>query len=1344
VKSGSEVVLETTKAPRFSEQPELARPPAVYPASLGQQRLWFLDQLDRAAGAAYHLASGWRLQGSLDPLALRAALDAIVARHSVLRTSFALLDGQPVQQIAPADAGFHWVEHDLSGLSAEAQRERIQELSAQEASEPFDLSAGPLIRGRLLRLAAQDHLLLITQHHIIFDGWSEGLLRRELAALYAAFSQGQENPLPPLDIQYADYALWQRQWLQGEKLQQQLQFWKSHLGAAPALLQLPTDRPRPAIQTYAGSMLALTLSPVLTAALRRLSRRHGVTVFMTLLAAWSVLLSRLSGQSDVVIGTPVANRPRREFESLLGFFANTLALRVRLGEDSSVAELLRQIRTTTLEAYAHQDLPFAQVVEALQPARSLSHNPIFQAMLAYHSTSGEEAPRLPGLTVSEFRPPHGSSIFDLSLWLRDVGERIEGLLEYATDLFEPATIERMVTHLQAVLEAMVEDDQQRISGLNLLSRAQRRQLLVSFNDTHAPYASGSCIHELFEAWAARAPDAVAVLCGDGQLSYGELNRRANQLAHYLIGIGVRPDDRVAICMHRGLELMVGLLGILKAGGAYVPLDPAYPQQRLAYMLEDSAPVAVLTQPAVRATLPAFELPLVSLDLQDTGSIIARAPQHDPAASGLGLTSSHLAYVIYTSGSTGLPKGVMIEHRSVVNLLTAMACRPGLHEGDMLLAVTTLSFDIAGLELYLPLISGARLLLASGSAAADVQALSQLIRRHAVTVMQATPATWRLLLEDGWQGGAELRVLCGGEALAAELAERLAAHNRELWNLYGPTETTIWSTMTRVHGSDGAAIASIGRPIANTCIYVLDPFSEPVPIGVSGEIHIGGAGVARGYLNRAQLTADRFVPDHLSEAPGGRLYRTGDLGRWRSDGDLELLGRNDFQVKVRGFRIEPGEIEARLAQCRGVLQAVVVAREDDQGNQRLVAYLTAQPAVVPSATQLRSELSAALPPYMLPSAFVMLESFPVTPNGKLDRSALPALDHGLVASAEYEAPQGEVEVALARIWQRLLGLARIGRHDDFFALGGHSMLVLKVVSAIQSECARSIPMGWMFQAPTVALLAALMQRQQAPQGWKHLAVMKPGGTRKPLFCLNGFNGDVDDYLNVARFLDASIPIYGLEARSAGHDQAFYQEHERRFESYQQEMRAVQPQGPYRLCGFSFAGAEAFDLARRLEDAGEEVVLILIDAYRPSKWLRMLSWGPRFISMLRGRATIATARRKLRAFWTYELHHWVTGKDKDLRHALFRHASQRTYRPFAGHVVLIKGNRIEEWAYQLQLDGFNGWKKYVTGRFDVIHIEAGHAALMKEPLVKTVAQHLSSILCDATADATQRSIFSRPQI
>ena len=1074
MKSGSEGVLETTNAPRSAERADLSRRPAVYPASLGQQRLWFLDQLDHAAGAAYHLASGWRLRGSLDEVALRLALDVIVARHAILRTRFALLDEQPMQYIEPADAGFHCVQHDLSCLSAEAQRERIDELSTREASEPFDLSTGPLIRGRLLRLAAEDHLLLFTQHHIISDGWSEGVLRRELKALYAAFSQGQGDPLPPLDLQYADYALWQRQWLRGPQFPRQRQFWKSHLDGAPALLQLPTDRQRAAEQNYAGSTLPLTLSPGLTAALRRLSRRNGVTMFMTLLASWSVLLSRLSGQTDVVIGTPVANRSRREFESLLGFFANTLALRVRLEEDPTVADLLRQIRTTTLQAYAHQEIPFERVVETLQPERSLSHNPIFQAMLAYHSSSGEEGPGLPGLKVREFRPPRRCSIFDLTLWLRDAGETIEGALEYATDLFENATIERMATQLQAVLDAMVEDDQQRISRLNLLPPPQWRQLLVSFNDTRTPYQSELCIHELFEARAASVADAPAVLCEDGQLSFGELNRRANQLAHHLIAMGVRPDDRVAICMQRGLDLMVGLLGILKAGGAYVPLDPAYPRQRLAYMLADSAPVAVLTQSAARAALPPLALPVVMLDLQDTGSIIAQAPQHNPAANVLGLTSSHLAYVIYTSGSTGLPKGVMIEHRSVVNLLSAMACRLALRDCDVLLAVTTLSFDIAALELYLPLVSGAQLLLASASVAADAQALSRLIRRHNVTVMQATPAAWRLLLTHGWQGCAELRVLCGGEALPTALAEALAANIRELWNLYGPTETTIWSTMTRVCGRDGAAIASIGRPIANTQIYILDARGGPVPIGVVGEIHIGGAGVARGYLNRPELTAERFVPDPFSNAPDARMYKSGDLGRWRSDGNIEFLGRNDFQVKVRGFRIELGEIEARLAACPWVREAVVLVREDSAAGKQLVAYVTGQASAEQPAAQLRSQLSTVLPEYMVPSAFVTLETFPLTPNGKLDRKALPAPDQSAVVSAAYQAPVGQMEQAIAQIWQTLLGLPRIGRDDNFFELGGHSLIAVTMISRLRQGLGVEVSLASLFTRPVLAEFAQVVR------------------------------------------------------------------------------------------------------------------------------------------------------------------------------------------------------------------------------------------------------------------------------
>jgi amino acid adenylation domain-containing protein len=1357
VKSSSEMVLETRTAPGSAERSELSRRSAVYPASLGQQRLWILDQLDHAAGAAYHLASGWRLQGSLDEVSLRAALDTIVNRHAVLRTSFALLDEQPMQLIGPADAGFHWVEHDLAGVSAEAQGDRIHELSARAASEPFDLSAGPLIRGRLLRLAADDHLLLITQHHIISDGWSEIVLRRELAALYAAFSQGQDNPLPPLEIQYTDYALWQRQWLRGQQFPRQLEFWKSHLDGAPALLQLPTDRPRAAVQTYAGSTVELTLSPGLTAALRRLSRRHGVTLFMTLLAGWSALLSRISGQNDVVVGTPIANRPRREFESLLGFFANTLALRVRLLEDPSVAELLRQIRTTTLEAYAHQEMPFAQVVEALQPARSLSHNPIFQAMLAYHSASGEEPLSLPGIKVSEFRPARRSSIFDLTLWLRDVGERIEGALEYATALFEHATIERIATHLQALLEAMVEDDQQRISRLNLLSAAQRRQLLVGFNETHTPYESGRCIHELFEARAASVADAPAVLCEDGQLSFGELNRRANQLAHYLIGMGVRPDDRVAICMQRGLELMVGLLGILKAGGAYVPLDPAYPQQRLAYMLEDSTPVAVLTQPAARAALPPLNLPVVILDLQDADSIIAQAPHHNPAANALGLTSSHLAYVIYTSGSTGLPKGVMIEHRSVVNLLCAMACKPGLRDCDVLLAVTTLSFDIAGLELYLPLVSGARLLLASRSAAADAQALSQLIRRHGVTVMQATPATWRLLLGHGWQGSVELRVLCGGEALPAEVAEHLVAHNRELWNLYGPTETTIWSTMSRFHGSNVAATASIGRPIANTKIYILDARGEPVPIGVVGEIHIGGAGVARGYLNLPELTAQRFVADPFNNALGARMYKTGDLGRWHSDGNIEFMGRNDCQVKIRGFRIELGEIEARLAACPGVHEAQVLTREDSAGGQRLVAYVTEQTSAELSATQLRSQLSIVLPEYMVPSAFVILASLPLTPNGKLDRKALPAPDQSAVVSAEYQAPVGQMEQAMAQIWQTLLGLSRIGRDDNFFELGGHSLAALRLVARVASTFGAKIGVAALFASPTLRAFAnRVSDVDRPPESWNIVRV-QPLGTKTPIIAINNTMmyydlarkiGTDRRFLAVQLFDPANprpLPSRSLEAITT---------------DYVHLIREAQPHGPYILIGLCVAGLIAYEAARQLRQAGEPVALVVMaDTWCPGyavrcSFLQGIAFNFRRKQIYR-RHRLALVRRGLMRIdeflATTRLGKWhglmrllsawrLTEDPSAVNHARSEDgwflpalvSARDSYHPPAstGDVVLLQSNMIPAADF---VDAKMGWSGLATGRLLHYRLPGWHDRMFHDEGVALIAEHLRPVLDHVDAES-----------
>ncbi|MBI6548641.1 non-ribosomal peptide synthetase, partial [Xenorhabdus lircayensis] len=1066
------------------------------PLSWTQQRLWFLAQLDPAAQTAYHMSAGLNLQGSLNLNALQAALDRIVARHEILRTTIVTVEDKAQQIISDADCGFSLIQEDFSQLFSEQpttaeqaeseQQAAIEKAAYLEANRPFDFVNGPLVRGRLLKLAEDRHILLLTQHHIISDGWSVGVLMHELSTLYRAFSQGQPDPMPALTIQYADYVLWQKKWLQEEVLGKQVNFWRNTLQGAPALLELPTDRPRPAKQSYAGGRVNLTLPPALQAGLKDLSQRHGTTLFMTLLAGWATLLSRISGQDDIVIGTPIANRQQSELASLIGFFANTLALRVQLHNNPSVSELLAQVKEQALNAYVHQDLPFEQLVETLQPSRSLSHSPIFQVMLATNNTPGQRRFELPGLTLDERPLIRNSSYFDLTLSLDETEDCLVGDLEYASDLFDHSTIERMVGHLYTLLAAMVANDTQRVAELPLMEPQQRKQLLVDFNNSELTYPQDKLIHQLFEQQAESTPDAIALVYQETQLSYTELNHHANQLAHHLIASGVRPDDRVAICVDRSLEMIIGIYGILKAGAGYIPLDPEYPTERLVYQLTDSKPALLLTQQHLQAHLPVTDVPVWLLDDENQQNTLAQQPTHNPDARQLGLLPHHLAYIIYTSGSTGQPKGVMLEHRNVVNFIHAQHQTSEPQSGDRILQFATVAFDTSVSDIFPTLASGATLVLRPAHIRIPDMTFVTFLREQKITIMDMPTAFWHHWVQEMMAGRSGFSpslhtIIVGGEkAEYRHLINWLSSPETQScrWiNSYGPTETTVIATTLKLDNRDSLHLDNaipIGYPLPNTRIYILDTYGQPVPIGVSGEIHIGGAGVARGYLNRADLTDEKFVADPFSEQPDARMYKTGDLGRWLPDGAIEYLGRNDFQVKIRGFRIELGEIETKLAACEGVSDAVVIAREEETGDKRLIAYVIPQTGITLTPASLHEQLGTSLMEHMLPSAFVMLDAFPLSANGKLDRKALPAPDRNAIVSREYKAPQGETERQLAAVWQSLLGLEQVGRYDNFFELGGHSLLVVNLIEELR-QLGLSLDVSAVFSAPTLAAMSARLKQ-----------------------------------------------------------------------------------------------------------------------------------------------------------------------------------------------------------------------------------------------------------------------------
>ena len=1039
------------------------------PLSFAQQRLWFLDQLEPGS-AAYNIPLAFRIDGALDGAALQHAFDEIIQRHEILRTTFDTANEQPVQIIAPVTAA-PFTTVDLGELSATARTSELQRLTAEEAQRPFDLRNGPLLRITLLRLHEKEHVLLLTLHHIIADGWSLDILMKELAQLYNAFAAGKPSPLPALPMQYGDFAQQQREWLQEKALAEPMAYWKQQLAGAPPLLEMPTDRPRPPIQTFRGACEFFELSRELSNALVALSRRENVTLFMTLLAAFKALLSRYTGQDDIVVGSPIAGRNHTETENLIGLFVNNLVLRTNLDGNPTFQEILRRLRQVTLDAFANQDVPFEKLVEELQPARNLSYSPLFQVM--FISLPPVQPLQLADLTLTPLPPAMATARFELNLnvWENPAGLRLG--LEYNTDLFEADTIRRLLEHYRTLLAGVVADPSQRLSALPLLISAERSQMLVDWNATRKEYPVEQCFHQLFEAQVERTPEAVAVTFENQQLTYRELNRRANQLARYLKKLGVGPETMVGVCLERSPEMLIGLLGILKAGGAYVPLDPAYPAERIAYVLADAQVPVLLTQRSTALTLASIISNFKALDLDTEWPGIA---SESAANLNTPVEAENLAYTIYTSGSTGKPKGVNISQRALVNFLVAMREVPGFIAQDTLLAVTTLSFDIAGLELYLPLLTGGRVVVASREVAVDGNRLLQALSEFLPTVMQATPATWRMLIENGWAGARGLKILCGGEAMPRELASQLLERSAELWNMYGPTETTIWSTLDRVENRDGAL--TIGRPIANTQVYLLDRHLHPVPRGVHGALHIGGDGLARGYFKRPDLTAEKFIPNAYAETPGARIYHTGDLARYLADGKIDCLGRVDHQVKIRGFRIELGEIEAVCAQHPQVEQAVVMIRDAPSTalgvDKRLVAYLVSRAEQQATTKEIRQLLASQLPSYMMPTAFVFLESLPLTPNGKVDRRALPAPElNGRVLPDTFVAPQAPMEKILAGIWRQVLGVERIGIDDNFFELGGHSLLATQINSRLRKILGLDFPLRTLFEAPTVAAFSQIL-------------------------------------------------------------------------------------------------------------------------------------------------------------------------------------------------------------------------------------------------------------------------------
>ncbi|MEG4504363.1 amino acid adenylation domain-containing protein [Microcoleus sp. F6_B4] len=1349
----------------------------VFPASFAQQRLWFLNQL-APRNPFYNVSTALRLTGSLNLSSLEQTFNEIVQRHETLRTTFTLLEGELVQIIAPV-LTVSIPTIDLQNLSPNQQQTAALQLATDAARCPFDLAAGPLFKVTLLQLSETEYILLLNLHHIVADGWSIGVLIRELGMLYTAFVKNGISHLPALPVQYADFAEWQHQWLQGEVLETQLAYWRQQLNGITAL-NLPTDRQRPAVPSYRGAKQSIALSPALSEALKSLSQQESATLFITLLAAFQTLLYRYTGQVDVAVGTPIANRNQSEIEALIGFFVNSLVLRADLSGNPTFRELLHRVKNVAMAAYAHQDLPFEKLVEELHPDRELSRNPLFQ-----HSFSLQNTPvaalELPGIAGEAIDFDAGTAKLDLECHLWEDAGSIQGQFVYSTDLFDRPTIARIAGHFQTLLEAIVANPKQRLSDLALLTAPEYQQLLIDWNDTQRDYPQNQCFHQLFEEQVARDPHAVAAVFENQQLTYRQLNSRANQLARYLQQLGAAPEVLVGLCVERSLDAIVGLLGIIKAGAAYLPLDPTYPQERLNFMLEDAQVSILVTQQHLAQNLTQPEnfgvFSVVCLD--SDREIIARQSPENPTTN---ILQENLAYVIYTSGSTGKPKGVLIEHRGLYNLALAQIEAFNLNSNHRVLQFASLSFDASIFEIVMALGTGATLYCAKKESLLPGQTLIQFLQDNAITHATLPPSLLAVL------PNAELpalqTIICAGESCSPDIVKRWAS-GRRFFNAYGPTEATVWSSFAEIGDSLRDSFASrkqppIGRPIANTQLYILDKNLQPVPVGIPGELYIGGSGLARGYLNRPELTAQRFIANPFSQKAGERIYKTGDLARYFADGNVEFLGRTDEQVKIRGYRIELGEIEALLVQHPAVKETAAVVGDDLSGNKRLVAYVVPNYNQTLNPGEIRNFLKQQLPNYMIPSAFVAIDFLPLTPNGKIDRLRLPAPGNLTSNSIDKSciAPRTPTESTLAQIWSQILNAEPVGIRDNFFDLGGDSLLAIRLINEINQQFERELPLSALFLNPTIEGLADSLSSETNSLEWSPLVAIKPSGKNPPFFCVHPIFGVVFPYCELAFQLGENQPFYGLQPKGIDGETSPLTSIKDMAADYIAALRTVQPKGPYFLGGWSFGGLVAFEMAQQLLAAGDEVALLaVLDTLAPVSANKPSFWdGCKFILTTVSRSIwpfvvdyfrlVAAAKNvqsggiaakfpklnKMLNLVANFLHRWnwkqavmvsilsQESKKPNWRElaipsmfTVFQANSQATlsYRPkiYPQRITLFRSREQLSMSHQ---DPTLGWSELTTEKVEVIRVPGNHLTMLKKPCVEVLAQKLKHCFEEELSD------------